>query len=416
MQNETRSPSFVLSSAFCLSLSLLRPCLFSLWMYSLFVAGMMVDEMVRSELQKFAAWMEALGFAGRFKFKHDCIIRPTTINEARALIITHTVVLYDSFLNGLTINLDVKLLWEYNPDDDTDMLLVNAWLHNKSGFNPDQWHAFFVGRLQVIVGGHTVVALKNLHLKYSVSPRWMLVSAELYILPKREETKRWCRVVGVSNNITRETVLKMTSYDFMVLIRKDLHRPGLPALPAKVKKQITGDLETSTGLTKANFGSHRTLALLPQEHFDLLKRIFTNDPLVYKGFQPPHALSHLIKFGGLPEPVQLDLLKSIITEQWTMAEFMKQCALWKGKARVRDYILEVFNMEDTQDLAEKHPTVAERMKEMITQWGTSVALLPAKAALPGGLVAATKQIYSGALEATNRSNWVADNNPQVGFL
>ena len=127
------------------------------------------------------------------------------------------------------------------------------------------------------------------------------------------------------------------------------------------------------------------------------------------------ALSHFIKFGGIPLQAQLDLLNAIISEKWTMLMFMKQCQLFKAKARVRDYILEVFGLDDTEVLTKEYPVCADRMRDMITQWGSVVMQLAVRAPLPAGLVMATKKLYQVALDAKNHKNLVTDNQ-QVGFL
>ena len=96
----------------------------------------MDDKMPVTDLQKFVHEQDERSSVGRFMFQHNWITRPTPINAAREIFEFHTVALLNSFKNSTTVNLDVKLLWEYDPTSEEDMDLVNTWNQNRTNFDP----------------------------------------------------------------------------------------------------------------------------------------------------------------------------------------------------------------------------------------------------------------------------------------
>jgi hypothetical protein len=344
--------------------------------------------------------------AGRQQLLHDLICAASLDNHARLVNVPHVGDLKKSFRNSFTVNEDVKVLWEYDPNNDADMEVVTDMKKCLANDPQDgSWigrhQVYLKGKLQAIVGGHTVVALRELHDEFPVEDRFLKVSASVYVMPKGQESWRWCMLVGVSNNVDKMTHRAMSAYEYVSLIRVRINSAMAAGTlnTQRARTALKQDLLAATQLSSDAYGTHRRLAMMPQPIYDKLKRIFLNDPVVHPHFVAPKAMTHFTSIGNIPDGDLGRLLDKIISEKWSMKKFLSQCVLYKAKVRVLDYICDKFGVEPKTSVSfnTKHPKLATRVEDLIERWGETVQHQK-KGMLSAGLVAAVGALYQEHLD------------------
>ena len=121
-----------------------------------------------------------------------------------------------------------------------------------------------------------------------------------------------------------------------------------PTIVSTVKQQLKSDMLFASGLTSAAFGQLKTLAVLRDDLFDEVGRLFTNPP-VYKGFQQPTAMTHFVRVGGIPPDDLLNLLRKISTDKLTMKQFMESCETFKARSRIMVMFLESLDITTMEE-------------------------------------------------------------------
>jgi hypothetical protein len=345
-----------------------------------------------SELQVFLARVETeFRVTGQLSLD-SCppawIVIPREGLAARGLTIMHVETLMKSFASRSTVNVNVVLLFEFDPNNAADMEVVSAWRADKKAFKL-QDHPYLKLKLQAIVGAHTITGIQRLHKNHPQNKRFNHVKHILYFMEKGDDCQRWADVIGIRDNQNNEVTLKMTVWDHIQKIRLKRHLFIDAGIASAVKHRVKSDMMFASGLSSGAFGQLKTLAVMRDDLFKEIGRLFTNNPPLHQRFQSPTAMTHFTRVGGIPADDLLLLLQNIATDKLTMKDFMDSCATLKARSRIMTMFLEAFECKTMMEFtAEAHVTEDHvvSISKVINSYAGQIKGLLKKDPLPDQLI------------------------------
>jgi hypothetical protein len=287
-------------------------------------------------------------------FKH-----PTPDVLTRDLQEEHVNTLMDSFKNTSTINEDVKLVYTFEPGNhhiETELVRIHQRIADGK-FDVMSLQNIVEGELMCITGAHTCEALLRLHDKYSRNPRWKLIKCNLYFVPNTPDNIRWMRLEGALNNAKHDKALKMSVFDHIKAMRQRLLEPGAQHATVKTDIMFTTQIKPNT------YGQYKVIAVLPEDCWGIVRRLFDEPASIYKNFAKPTATTHFTSIGGVPHADLLQLLREIATSKLTMKQFASNVVQHKLRLRVVSAIMLHCRMredETWEDALVKYPELKEQ--------------------------------------------------------
>jgi hypothetical protein len=288
----------------------------------------------------------------------DYTCDPPTDRRAREKIEKHVTHLMNSFCKTGTINDQVVLVFFFDALDEKFEDFLNF---NRDTFKLEKHEKILKGYLEAIAGMHTSTACRRLKKKFPKNDFWKTLSASVLLLPFSEKSLRFVNIVGLSTN--QHDGLHMTTFDVLVNIRKKSQ-----SLYEKIKPHlINADVRESLQMSKNAYGQHKALALISEENWDLVVKLFKGDGTPLK-FKKPTAMTHFVRMGGIPESAINRLLASCLTgDIGSMKAFANECIRYKVRSRIADLITaEVFDdpSKTFAQVQEEYPCFTAKFVEL----------------------------------------------------
>jgi len=269
---------------------------------------------------------------------------------SRSMVLSHSKGLAESFKKSMTVNLNVKIIVVFDPDNAEDMKIYNAWTEDKAKFNILDYPQL-AGRCWAIIGGHTSEGIKMCHEWYSGNPLFKDTFGQIFFVKEGDpDALRWAHFVGARDNFSNDVYKKVCLGDIVRMIRKKVPELNDPNCTAHRKAQIKSDLMEACNLKSQAFGQHKTLAVLSDRCYKLVTQLVTNTPPVYAGFAPVLAMTYFTNIGSIPEPNLFQLLQNIFKDKLSMKQFSSSCNIFKAKRRLRNDCFQALGIKDEEEL------------------------------------------------------------------
>ncbi len=325
--------------------------------------------------------------------------------EERPLDLDHVKKLEQSIRTKGTLDMQrVRVCFFYNPNKVTVP-------HSKSDFlaDMDRWmEVFEKQRVFIVIGNHTVAALKNCSVLYPNNRKFSHPACKIDFVPDNQAGMWYIGMLGATDN-TITSLSKKTEFRTMLRnLHRSLERITIEAnamrIGAKERKkwiraeqtELKGSFRNKYGCGEGQYSLMKQTASFTGDIWNCISAILNCD-IRTKGtprsrskgkIKAPKSVAPFTKLGGLDDASVLDLVSRVRDGRLALKDLPNVCTIVKAKARLQEAVKSAARWTRPFDELIASPGAAQAglTDEWLESWAQNINLLKQSDKLPVEIV------------------------------